>query len=62
MDLLDSDESELDFSYDEESEFPNDELDELLQEFNGYNSFDTEIYNSNVNNVPTVNSIVSMIA
>ncbi|KAL4142003.1 hypothetical protein QTP88_004535 [Uroleucon formosanum] len=46
MDLLDGEESELDFSYDED-EFPNDELDELLQEFNSNYTLDTEIDNSN---------------
>ncbi|KAE9522589.1 hypothetical protein AGLY_017011 [Aphis glycines] len=62
MDLLDGDESELDFSYDED-EFPNDELDQLLQEFNSNYSFDTEIDNCNVNNindVSTVNNILPM--
>lgn len=61
MDSLDGDESELDFSYDEESEFPNDEQDEFLREFNGNNSIDIETDNSNNNNVPTVDSIVPMI-
>lgn len=63
MDLLDGDESELDFSYDED-EFPNDELDKLLQEFNSNYTFGTEIDNCNVNNindVPTVNNILPMI-
>jgi len=63
MDLLDGEESELDFSYDED-EFPNDELDELLQEFNSNYTLDTEIDNSNVNNinnVPTDNNILPMI-
>lgn len=63
MDLLDGEESELDFSYDED-EFPNDELDELLQEFNSNYTLDTEIDNSNINNinnVPTDNNILPMI-
>ncbi|XP_022174122.1 piggyBac transposable element-derived protein 3-like [Myzus persicae] len=57
---LDGDESELDFSYDED-EFPNDELDQLLQEFNSNYTLDTEIDNSNINNVLTDNNILPMI-
>lgn len=63
MDLLDGDESELDFSYDED-EFPNDELDQLLQEFNSNYTLDTEIDNSNINNINNVltdNNILPMI-